>query len=139
MKTRRRFTGEFKAKVALEALQGQRTIAELATRHELHPNVITQWRRQAIGKLASRMPGSDAKGVGLFGRVMGAPPDQNLVDSLADGGVNFSGIVPHRPDDSLAIGFAYVGISNRVHGFDLDSGLPVARNFESLLETCYTM
>jgi transposase len=52
MKTRRRFTAEFKAKVALEALQGQRTIAELATRHELHPNVITQWRRQAIEKLA---------------------------------------------------------------------------------------
>jgi transposase len=52
MKTLRRFTGEFKAKVALEALQGQRTIAELATRHELHPNVITQWRRQAIEKPA---------------------------------------------------------------------------------------
>ena len=31
MKTRRRFTAEFKAKVALEAIQGQRTIAELAT------------------------------------------------------------------------------------------------------------
>ena len=52
MKTRRRFTGEFEAKGALEALQGQRMIAELATRHELHPNVITQWRRQAIEKLA---------------------------------------------------------------------------------------
>ena len=52
MKTRRRFTAEFKAKVALEALQGQRTIAELATRHELHPNLITQWRRQAVEKLA---------------------------------------------------------------------------------------
>lgn len=52
MKTRRRFTAEFKAKVALEALQGQRTIAELATRHELHPNLIAQWRRQAIEKLA---------------------------------------------------------------------------------------
>ena len=52
MKTRRRFTAEFKAKVALEALQGERTIAELATRHEPHPNLITQWRRQAIEKLA---------------------------------------------------------------------------------------
>jgi transposase len=38
MRTRRRFTTEFKAKVALEAIQGQWTIAELATRHELHPN-----------------------------------------------------------------------------------------------------
>jgi len=52
MRTRRRFTAEFKAKVALEAIQGQRTIAELATRHALHPNLITQWKRQAIEKLA---------------------------------------------------------------------------------------
>jgi transposase len=37
MRTPRRFTAEFKAKVALEVIQGQRTIAELATRHELHP------------------------------------------------------------------------------------------------------
>ena len=44
MKTRRRFMSEFKAKVALEAIQGHRTIAELATRHELHPNLITQWK-----------------------------------------------------------------------------------------------
>jgi len=56
MKTRRRFTAEFKAKVALEALQGQRTIAELATRHELHPNLITQWRRQAITQIRVRVP-----------------------------------------------------------------------------------
>ncbi len=48
MKTRRRFTAEFKAKVALEAIAGHRTIAELATKHELHPNQITQWKRQAI-------------------------------------------------------------------------------------------
>jgi len=51
METRRRFSAEFKAKVALEAIQGQRTIAELAMRHEVHPNPITQWKRQAIDKL----------------------------------------------------------------------------------------
>ena len=52
MRTRRRFTAEFKAKVALEAIQGDRTVSELATKHELHPNLITQWKRQAIEKLA---------------------------------------------------------------------------------------
>jgi transposase len=52
MKTRRRFTAEFKAKVALEAIRGERTIAELATKHQLHPNQITQWKRQAIENLA---------------------------------------------------------------------------------------
>jgi transposase len=52
MKTRRRFSAEFKAKVALEAIRGERTISELATKHQLHPNQITQWKRQAIENLA---------------------------------------------------------------------------------------
>ena len=52
MKTRRRFTAEFKAKVALEAIQGQRTVAELATKHELHPTQIAAWKREAVEKLA---------------------------------------------------------------------------------------
>ncbi|NQS72634.1 MAG: transposase [Desulfobulbaceae bacterium] len=38
---RRRFSAEFKAKVALEAIRGEQTIAELASRYELHPNMIT--------------------------------------------------------------------------------------------------
>ena len=52
MTTRRRFSAEFKAKVALEAIRGERTISELATKHQLHPNQITQWKRHAIENLA---------------------------------------------------------------------------------------
>ena len=52
MRTRRRFTAEFKAKVALEAIKGHQTVAELATKHELHPTQITAWKREAIEKLA---------------------------------------------------------------------------------------
>ena len=52
MKTRRRFSAEFKAKVALEAIHGERTVLELATKHQRHPNQITQWKRQAIENLA---------------------------------------------------------------------------------------
>ena len=52
MRTRRRFTAEFKAKVALEAIKGVQTVAELATRHELHPTQITAWKREALEKLA---------------------------------------------------------------------------------------
>ena len=48
MKTRRRFTAEFKAKVALEAIRGERTISEMATKHQLHPNQITQWKTQLL-------------------------------------------------------------------------------------------
>jgi transposase len=52
MTARRRFSAEFKAKVALEAIRSERTISELATKHQLHPNQITQWKRQAVKKLA---------------------------------------------------------------------------------------
>jgi transposase-like protein len=39
MRTRRRFSAEFKAKVALEAIKGHKTVAELAAKHELHPSL----------------------------------------------------------------------------------------------------
>ena len=71
MKTRRRFSAEFKAKVALEAIRGERTISELATKHQLHPNQITQWKRQAIENLAKAFDdrASDAQ----VGREAGRP------------------------------------------------------------------
>jgi transposase len=52
MRTRRHFTAEFKARVALEAIRGDRTLAELATNHQLHPNLIMTWKRQAIERMA---------------------------------------------------------------------------------------
>lgn len=49
---RNRYSAEFKAKVALEAIKGERTISELGTRYGLHPNMITNWKRQAVENLA---------------------------------------------------------------------------------------
>ena len=49
---RKRYSAEFKAKVALEAIKGEETLAELATRFGLHPNMITNWKRQAIDNMA---------------------------------------------------------------------------------------
>ncbi len=46
MAKRRNFSAAFKAKVALEALRGDQTLAELAARHKVHPNLITKWKRQ---------------------------------------------------------------------------------------------
>ena len=40
--------GQFKAKVALEEIQGQQMIAELAIKHELHPTQIAAWKREAV-------------------------------------------------------------------------------------------
>jgi len=45
---RKRYDGTFKAKVVLESLKNQQTIAELASEYGIHPNQITQWRKQAL-------------------------------------------------------------------------------------------
>ena len=51
MKTRRRFTAEFKARVALEALRGDKTVQEIASKHKVHPNQVSTWKRQAADGL----------------------------------------------------------------------------------------
>ena len=45
-KTRRNHGSAFKAKVALEALKGEQTVAEIAAKHGLHPTLVTEWKRQ---------------------------------------------------------------------------------------------
>ena len=45
---RRRFTSQFKARVALEALRERESVKAIATRHELHPNQVGTWKRQLL-------------------------------------------------------------------------------------------
>ena len=49
---RRRFSSEFKKKVALEALGEQDTVQQIAARHKVHPNQVNKWKRQAVEGLA---------------------------------------------------------------------------------------
>ncbi len=53
MTTRRRFTADFKARVALDALRGDRTIQEIAARHKVHPNQVSTWKRLAMDGLGA--------------------------------------------------------------------------------------
>jgi transposase-like protein len=47
-KPRRNHGAAFKAKVALEAIKGDQTVVELAERFEIHPNQITEWKKQLM-------------------------------------------------------------------------------------------
>ena len=62
--SRRQHSGEFKAKVVLEAIRGERTINEIAAEYGVHPIQITQWKKvalEALPKLFSSRRGSKEK------------------------------------------------------------------------------
>lgn len=57
---RRNHTAALKAKVALEAIKGERTVTEIAQRFDVHPNQVTEWRRQLLERAADVFGGTAA-------------------------------------------------------------------------------
>jgi transposase-like protein len=51
-RARRNHTPAFKAKVALAAVKGDRTVAQLAEQFDVHPNQVTTWKAQLVSKAA---------------------------------------------------------------------------------------
>ena len=58
---RKRYTKELKAKVALEAIKGQKTVNELATEFSVHTTQVNTWKKQAIGALPDMFGDKQAK------------------------------------------------------------------------------
>ena len=61
MKPRRKtYTGAYKAKIVVEAIKGQQTINQLASKYGVHPNMITEWKKQALSGMPQVL--SDRRG-----------------------------------------------------------------------------
>jgi transposase len=58
---RKRYDSTFKAKVVLESFKNEKTIAELASDYGVHPNQITQWRKQALEDLPTLFSSHQAR------------------------------------------------------------------------------
>ena len=113
---------------------------EMAQEEEGHRRKLLELYRRRFGSTLPPIRREDVKG---FLRRRPIWLTRNLpLDTIRKEAENmefqaFSGMFPHRPDDILAAGFAYTGISNQVHGLDGSQGLPSDRNFEALVEICY--
>lgn len=55
--TRKRYSAEFKARVALEAIRGEMTMAQLVAKHGVHQTLINAWKRQAVDGMAAVFSG----------------------------------------------------------------------------------
>lgn len=51
MSRRKQYDGRFKANVAIEAIKNQQTVAQIASHYEVHPNQVSQWKKQALEEL----------------------------------------------------------------------------------------
>jgi putative transposase len=72
-KERRRYDGTLKAKVAVEAIKGQRTVNEIASAYGIHPHQVAQWKKQALAQLPEMLSN---------GRVRSQLADEELRDRL---------------------------------------------------------
>ena len=60
-KHRRKHTPEFKARVALEAIQGLKTASEIAKEFEIHPVMVSNWKKEMLARLPELFETKDAK------------------------------------------------------------------------------
>ena len=63
-RSRRNHTAAFKAKVAVAAIKGDQTVAELAKRFDVHPNSIVQWKSQLLERAGEVFDGEGKPRVG---------------------------------------------------------------------------
>lgn len=55
--TRKRYSADFKSKVALAAIRGDLTLAKLAAKHGVHHTMIAAWKRQAVDGMSAKFSG----------------------------------------------------------------------------------
>lgn len=63
MAQRKRYGGQFKARVVLEAIAGHKTVNQISAEHGVHPAQVAKWKKQALDRLPEILANSKDKGV----------------------------------------------------------------------------
>src|SRR4051812_17733220 len=75
---KRSYTAAFKAQVALAALRGDSTANELAARHQIHPTLVSNWKKAPL----DGAPGLFAEGRGKPSKAAGQPDPAELFEQI---------------------------------------------------------
>ena len=70
---RKQYSADLKAKIAVEAVKGQRTIQEIASHYEVHPNMVTKWKKQVL---------EGASGIFSSGKAQASEADEQVQAEL---------------------------------------------------------
>ena len=94
-RARRNHTPAFKAKVALAAIKGDRTLAQLAEQFDVHPNQITSWKAQLEGQAADVFgPGASAARPAIDVKSLHAKIGElTLENDFLEGALNKAGLL----------------------------------------------
>ena len=103
-KIRHNHSPQFKAKVAVEALQGEKTVHEIAAKYQVHPTQVTQWRRQLMDQAAEVFAGKSALSSeagtdqeALLAKIGSLTVERDFLSKMLDGGP-CRAAHPGRPD-----------------------------------------
>jgi len=87
-RSRRKHSPGFKAKVAMEALKGEDTVAQLASRFEVHPNLVSAWKKALVegavgvfGEGQKRREGDDALVANLYQQIGQLKVERDFLES----------------------------------------------------------
>lgn len=91
---RRNHSPTFKAKVALEAVKGEKTIAEIAQRHDVHPNQVTEWRKQLLERAGDVFGGAAPAAAPVDMKALHAKIGQQALEiDFLEGALNKAGLL----------------------------------------------
>lgn len=60
-KQRKNYSADFKSKVAIAAIKGDKTVNEIASTYAVHPNQVTTWKKQALGVIPDAFSSRQAR------------------------------------------------------------------------------